>query len=271
MPRPGCQPQALPRRRRAARAGGDRLGSVCRQSAGDRPSTSDALQLSTVVYRRGGFHREPLAWLVQMGRHASGCERPPADDTAGAESPGRPRIVPVDDRHGCRVTRRTIYCLRRDVRRKPPTVPPPPRRVRLDARAGTIGAGSTTFSGDGQVPAFVTAGGELKMSSLTDGLVTTLARDVSLLYGIAWAADDQIIFTRAATLWAVTRGGAPRRLTTLAANEQTHAWPSVLPDGRTLIFTVETAAGPPHRGAHARDRRAADGHGPGHEGQGRSG
>ena len=109
---------------------------------------------------------------------------------------------------------------------------------------GTIGAGSTTFSGDGQSMLFVTAGGELKMSSLTDGLVTTLARDVSLLYGIAWAADDQIIFTRAATLWAVTRGGAPRRLTTLAANEQTHAWPSVLPDGRTLIFTVETAAGP---------------------------
>jgi eukaryotic-like serine/threonine-protein kinase len=109
---------------------------------------------------------------------------------------------------------------------------------------GTNGATATTFSGDGQSLLFVTAGGELKSSSLTDGLVTTLARDASILYGIAWAADDQIIFTRATTLWAVTRGGAPRRLTTLAANELTHSWPSVLPDGRTLVFTVETAAGP---------------------------
>ena len=32
-------------------------------------------------------------------------------------------------------------------------------------------------------------------------------------------------------------------MTTLAADEQTHAWPSALPDGRTVIFTVETAAG----------------------------
>jgi hypothetical protein len=91
----------------------------------------------------------------------------------------------------------------------------------------------------------VTAGGELKTSSLTDGLVTTVTKDASLLYGITPAAGDQIVFTRAGTLWTVPRsGGTPRQLTTLADRDQTHGWPSTLPDGRTVIFTVETAAGP---------------------------
>lgn len=36
----------------------------------------------------------------------------------------------------------------------------------------------------------------------------------------------------------------PRQLTTLAANERTHAWPSALLDGRVVLFTTETAAGP---------------------------
>ena len=108
---------------------------------------------------------------------------------------------------------------------------------------GTVGASSVTFFGDGESLAFVTAGGELKTSSLTDGLVTTVARDASLLYGFTWAADSAIVFTRAGSLWTVPRsGGTARQLTTLAAGEQMHAWPSALPDGRTVLFTVQTAA-----------------------------
>ena len=122
---------------------------------------------------------------------------------------------------------------------------------RLDAAAstpvhGTVGASAAAFLAGGDSLVFVTAGGELKTSSLTDGLVTTVARDVSLLYGFTWAADDHIVFTRAGSLWTVPRiGGAPRQLTTLAAGEQMHGWPSTLPDGRTVLFTVQTAAGPP--------------------------
>jgi serine/threonine-protein kinase len=108
----------------------------------------------------------------------------------------------------------------------------------------TIGATTSSFSRDGQFLFFVTAGGELKSVSLTDGLVTTVTTGASLLYGLAWAADDRIVFTRAGTLWMVPRaGGDPKQLTTLAATEQIHAWPSALPDGRTVIFTVESAAG----------------------------
>ena len=109
--------------------------------------------------------------------------------------------------------------------------------------AGTVGTTTAGFCPDGQSLAFVTAGGELKVVSLTDGLVSVLTKDASVLYGLTCAAD-RIIFTRAGTLWAEARsGGEPLRLTSLTAGEQTHAWPSVLPDGRTVIFTVETSSG----------------------------
>jgi serine/threonine protein kinase/Tol biopolymer transport system component len=108
---------------------------------------------------------------------------------------------------------------------------------------GTVGTTTAGFCPDGQSLAFVTAGGELKMASLTDGLVSVLTKDVSVLYGLTCAAD-RIIFTRAGSLWGVARtGGDPVRLTSLAAGEQTHAWPSALPDGRSVIFTVESASG----------------------------
>jgi hypothetical protein len=117
----------------------------------------------------------------------------------------------------------------------------------FDATAvrGTIGATTGAFSPDSSSLVFVTAGGELKTVSLADGLVTTLARDASLLYGLIWAAPEQIVFTRQSTLWSVAAaGGNATQLTMLDDSEQMHAWPSALPDGRTVLFTVDTAAGP---------------------------
>jgi serine/threonine-protein kinase len=110
---------------------------------------------------------------------------------------------------------------------------------------GTTGVTTSSFSLDGQALVFVTSAGELKTVSLTDGLLTTVTKDASLLYGLAWAADDQLVYTREGTLWVAPKaGGESKRLTTLAADEQLHAWPSALPGGRTVIFTVETTAGP---------------------------
>ena len=109
---------------------------------------------------------------------------------------------------------------------------------------GTTGATTASFSLDAQSLVFVTAAGELKTISLASGLLATVTKDASLLYGIAWAADDVIVFTRDGTLWAAPRAsGEPRRLTTLGSDERLHAWPSVLPDGRTVLFTIETSAG----------------------------
>jgi serine/threonine-protein kinase len=110
---------------------------------------------------------------------------------------------------------------------------------------GTTGATVAAFSPDGQSLVFVAASGELKTVSLVDGIVAMAGRNASLLYGVAWGAEDRLVFARGGSLWAVPRtGGDPKPLTTLAANEQMHAWPTALPDGRVVIFTVDTAAGP---------------------------
>ena len=108
---------------------------------------------------------------------------------------------------------------------------------------GTVGATVVAFSPDSKAVVFVTSGGELKTVSLTDGLVAQVTRDASLLHGIAWLTSDQIIFTRAGAIWSARINGEVERLTTISANEQNHGFPSALPDGRTIIFTVETAAG----------------------------
>ena len=108
---------------------------------------------------------------------------------------------------------------------------------------GTVGTTTSAFCTDGRFLAFLTAGGELKTVSLTEGLVTTLTTDASVLYGVA-CTSERIVFTRAGELWTVPRaGGGPKRLTTRAAGEQTHAWPSALPDGHAVFFTVESSAG----------------------------
>jgi serine/threonine protein kinase/Tol biopolymer transport system component len=111
--------------------------------------------------------------------------------------------------------------------------------------AGTTGATTFAYAADGQSLVFVTAGGELRTVSLADGLVTTVTKGASLLYGVTPTANDELVFVREGTLWSIPRaGGDARKLTTRAASEHLHAWPSALPDGRALVFTVETASGP---------------------------
>ena len=110
---------------------------------------------------------------------------------------------------------------------------------------GTVGTTTFAFSFDGESLILVTAGGELKTVSLADGLVTTVTRGASLLYGLTPAANDEIVFVRSGTLWVIPRsGGDARQLTTRGENELMHAWPASLPDGRTVLFTVETTSGP---------------------------
>jgi eukaryotic-like serine/threonine-protein kinase len=117
------------------------------------------------------------------------------------------------------------------------------RLDRFDATSirGTDGATTSFFSPDGQAIGFVTSAGELRTISLVDGLVTTVAKDASLLWGAAWTLDERLVFVRSGALWTVGRsGGEAKTLTTLKAGAETvHAWPAVLPDGRTVLFAVQ--------------------------------
>ena len=109
---------------------------------------------------------------------------------------------------------------------------------------GTDTASMCFFSADGMSIGFVTSGGILKTISVADGVVTTMAEKVGYQGGAAWTADGRLIVPRENALWQVPRsGGAPKPLTTLDTSRQDsrHAWPIVLPEGRTMLFGVETS------------------------------
>ncbi|MEX2273367.1 MAG: protein kinase [Vicinamibacterales bacterium] len=117
---------------------------------------------------------------------------------------------------------------------------------RFDSHAlsGTDGATNPFFSPDGRWVGFF-ADGKLKKVSLEGGAPVVIA-DVLNSRGQAWGAGDDILFTpsNSAPVWRVpARGGKPEALTALREGELSHRWPGLLPDGRTMLFSVWNDAG----------------------------
>ncbi|MGH9257586.1 MAG: protein kinase domain-containing protein [Vicinamibacterales bacterium] len=109
---------------------------------------------------------------------------------------------------------------------------------------GTDGVTSLFFSPDGQSIGSLTAAGLLRTVSLADGLVTTVTDGATFLYGAAWTGDDRIVFVRGGALWQVPRSGnTAEPLTTLggAQGDTLHAWPIVLPDSGTILFSARAS------------------------------
>ena len=122
------------------------------------------------------------------------------------------------------------------------------RRDEAQARllAGTEGASDPVFSPDSRWLAFAAAG-ELKKVSL-DGPVISLAK-VTDPRGATWIDASTLVFSPHADngLFKISAsGGTPEPLTTLdpARGERTHRWPTVLPGGKAILFTVGTLASP---------------------------
>jgi serine/threonine protein kinase/Tol biopolymer transport system component len=110
---------------------------------------------------------------------------------------------------------------------------------------GTENANAVFMSPDGRALGFITADLALKRVSLADGLVTTIEHDAEFSAGAAWGADDRITFVRAGALWQVPASGGPaKQLTTLDSGkrELLHAWPSVIAEGRILLFASITGS-----------------------------
>jgi serine/threonine-protein kinase len=64
--------------------------------------------------------------------------------------------------------------------------------------------------------------------------------------GASWGVDDSIAFTRSYTsgLYLVSAaGGTPQAITTIdfEKKEKTHRFPQILPDGKTVLFTIGTS------------------------------
>jgi Tol biopolymer transport system component len=112
---------------------------------------------------------------------------------------------------------------------------------------GLTGTVSPFISPDSRSIGFVrllSSGLELQKVSMTGGPAVTVARIQGILAGASWGPDDTIVFatdTRATGLLRVPAGGGePRALTTPDAGhgELDHYWPSFLPDGRAVLFTI---------------------------------
>ncbi len=112
--------------------------------------------------------------------------------------------------------------------------------------SGTEGAIEPFFSPDGRWIGFF-AQGKLKKVLAAGGGLQTLC-DAASGMGGTWGTDDSIYFAPFNTsgIWKVSAsGGAPQAVTRLnrTQGEVSHRWPQVLPDGKTVLFTVWTGPG----------------------------
>ena len=119
------------------------------------------------------------------------------------------------------------------------------RMDQLDATPlqGTDGAVYPAFSPDDQWIAYE-ANGTLKKVPVAGGASEIICSVGGVSRGISWPKDNIILFGH------ISRGifrvspssGSPEPVTTLdsSANEISHRFPRLLPDGKTIIFTVKT-------------------------------
>jgi serine/threonine protein kinase/Tol biopolymer transport system component len=110
--------------------------------------------------------------------------------------------------------------------------------------AGTEDASNPFFSPDGRWIGFF-ADEKLKKVSL-DGGAPVLVADAINPRGHAWSLDDTVFVTtsnNAGISRVPARGGKLEPYSTLQKGQLSHRWPSVLPDGKTLLFSVWNDAG----------------------------
>jgi serine/threonine-protein kinase len=205
-----------------------------RRSTAWVPWTAAALACAVAAWAAWSAWRRPAASAERAEGHFT-LELPAEAPVVTLEVPGVSESALVVSPDG----RQVVY------------VAPDGRGTRLYARAmadlmprplpGTEGGRSPFFSPDGRWVGFF-AGGRLKKVPLAGGTPVTLA-EAPEGYGASWTAGGEILFTptEVSGLSAVSdAGGTARPVTDLdmAAGDDAHRWPQVLPGGRAVLFTV---------------------------------
>ncbi len=116
--------------------------------------------------------------------------------------------------------------------------------------AGTQGGFAPFFSPDGQWIAFFTSG-KLEKISVDGGGAITLCNAVSGRGG-SWGEDGNIIVALSNTSGLSripSAGGVPTPVTEVQNGENTHRYPQVLPGGKAVLFTANSAVGGGYDGA----------------------
>ena len=116
---------------------------------------------------------------------------------------------------------------------------------------GTNAAGAPFFSPDGRWIGYVNDrtdeiykilvdGGEpLKVASEVSGVSSGLGTGASGEASATWAPDNTIIFSSKGVLKRIPEsGGEPAILTKIKSKGEKHLYPHMLPDGKTVLFTV---------------------------------
>lgn len=111
---------------------------------------------------------------------------------------------------------------------------------------GITNARQPFFSHDGQWIGFAQGATELKKVSVTGGPAVSIAKLTAPPRGATWGADDTIVFATAGAslgLLSVPAGGGqePKELTTPDVAVGDHLFPSLLPGGRAVLFSVLAA------------------------------
>ncbi len=124
---------------------------------------------------------------------------------------------------------------------------------RLDAQAlpGIMSVYAPFLSPDGRWIGFFTTGAasELKKVPITGGSPVPLCRIQGRALGASWGDDETIVFATndpsTGLLRVSAKGGEPKPLTAPdpAKGEADHLFPSVLPGGRGVLFTITAAGG----------------------------
>jgi serine/threonine-protein kinase len=120
-------------------------------------------------------------------------------------------------------------------------------RMAITRIEGTGGAEDPLLSPDGRWVAFF-SGGSLRKVAADGGTPVDLAKALAPR-GASWTPDGSLVFSplySSALFRVPASGGTAVPVTTLADPkiERSHRWPQVLPDGRTVIFTVGLADSP---------------------------
>ena len=123
-------------------------------------------------------------------------------------------------------------------------------RIEGQPLPGVVAAYAPFFSPDGGWVGFF-EDAKLQKVSVAGGRPVTLCPVSGVLLGASWGEDNTIAFATNAAgsgLWRVSAdGGVPVALTTPdpAQHEEGHAFPSLLPHGRGVLFTISTVGQAP--------------------------